>query len=44
LPAKTKVKVKIKVAGFRPGRRLPFGLPPKRKQKPAGLTPDFLIY
>jgi hypothetical protein len=41
---KGKTKNKVKVAGTRPGRRHPFGKPPKRMQKPAGLTPDFLTY
>jgi hypothetical protein len=32
-----KVKIKVKVAGIRPGRRHPFDLPLKRMQKPAEL-------
>jgi hypothetical protein len=30
-----KIKVKVKVAGFRPGSRHTFGWPPKSMQKPA---------
>ncbi len=32
-----KSKTRVKVAGFRPGRRHPFDLPLKRMQKPAEL-------